>query len=71
MMVLWQGDSPLIMRLRRMRDFVIANKNHSHNIDILSAFPLVPALEEQIAPSPPNVKCALGFWVSLFFILNF
>lgn len=70
-MILWQGDSPLIMGLRRMRDFVMANKNQSHNINILSAFPLVPALEEQIAPSPPSIKYALGFGVSLFFILNF
>lgn len=49
----------------------MANKNQSHNINILSAFPLVPALEEQIAPSPPSIKYALGFGVSLFFILNF
>lgn len=49
----------------------MANKKQSHNIDIFSAFPLVRALEELIAPSPLTIKYALGFWISLVFILNF
>lgn len=49
----------------------MANKSQSHNIDIFTAFPLVPALEQWIAPSPLSIKYALGFWVPFIFILKF
>lgn len=69
-MILSQGDSPTHNGIEKNVGFVMANKKQSRNIDIFSAFPLVPALQEWIDPSPLSTKYALGFWVSLFVMLN-